>query len=107
MQETEEINLEPYIVYHTNENNYTAYIPYKTFNKELLEYTRSCCCIANYLDLPDDRSDYNPSYTYSWSNKNCYEIGIIGKELYKIKDAIYLIQKKLEEHNCEVLLILL
>lgn len=95
------IRLEPYIMYHKNSCEYTAYIPYYNSNKEFIEHSTPSGRIAIYLGLPYDWSDYNPSYAYMFGN-GYYEIGIKGKDLDKIKDSIKNIQMLLENHNCEV-----
>ena len=100
-QKEENISLLPYIIYHEKSKEYTAYIKYKTINKDIMEHAVGAYNIAEVLGLPTDRSKYSPSYTYAYDDTT-YEIGIIGDELKKIFESIKNIQTKLVSKNCIV-----
>lgn len=99
--ENKSMKLLPYINYCPSTNNYVAYIPYKTLNDEIHEIGFNTYLISKYLNLPTDRENYNPSYTYCYDEFN-YEIGICGTDLDKIYEAIRGIQLKLKNKNCEI-----
>ena len=86
------ISAKPYIGKH--EKSYTAYIPYYHDDKKC-NFINAYWC-AMYFDLPINREDGNPSYTYSYSDK-VHEIGITHNELSKIYDKINIIQKAIEK----------
>lgn len=97
----DEISLLPYIIYYVDKKSYAAYIPYKITDENMIEYVSLIDNITNYLDLPNDRSLYSPSYTYNY-NDEIHEIGILGKKLDKMIEAIKNIQSKLIEKKCIV-----
>ena len=96
-----EITLLPYIIYHLLKNEYTAYIPYKISNTNMIEHCINVYNISSYCGLSTDRSSYSPSYTYQYDDTT-FEIGIIGYDLDKIYKTIKSIQKILIEKKCKV-----
>lgn len=103
----------PYICYHTYADNYTAYIPYTLTNinqkvmmpsdkheYDIDDIVNNTYMLSKLLEL-ECRTDYNPSYIYSYSNTT-FEVGIIGTNLIKIYDSIKNIQTLLKNKiECE------
>ena len=100
MNKMTEENLLPSINYFKRTNNYTAYIPYKSNEPDINEVACNSSRIAMYLDLPWDRSNYNPSYVSFLGDKK--EIGITGPDIGEIFNSIKNIQTRLEGKNCIV-----
>ena len=93
------MSLLPYMLEHRNSETYSAYIPFISTDPNFLSFTSGS--VAEYLGLPSNRKEYNPSYFYINSNEQ-YEIGILGENKEKMLDAIKNIQQKLKTKNCIV-----
>ena len=90
------MSLLPYML--SNGEKFTAYIPFSSTNSIFSSFTSVSA--AQYLGLPMDRKEYNPSYFFTFKNE--HEIGIIGSDKIKMLDAIREIQQKLKIQNCTV-----
>jgi hypothetical protein len=93
-------DLTPYIC-NIELDKYTYYIPYVTHDINIQTIANQTFLISKFLDLPMDRKNYSPSYTYSFSNSK-HEIGFTGTNLEKIKESIIRVQQKLKNKNCIV-----
>jgi thymidylate synthase len=97
----EKIDLLPRIIWHSNSNQYTAYIPYEISFDVSIENCNNTYSIACFLGLPTNRSNYSPSYSYQYNDKT-FEVGIAGTKIDRIYDAIRQIQEQLIKKNCKV-----